>query len=350
MFENAEETMKARHFLTGLAATAALLVGTQSPALAQSAFTPLGIDQFYDNVKGWTVGLNKGFEGCWITATFKDETTVWMGFSGDDKNSFIAFTNPKWKSIKEGKEYNLTMLAQGIRNWKGQYTGIQLPANLGSDPGIFAGPLKEDFIGDLAATGGITLILGKSKVAQLSMTASAAAILKALECHKEYHAGNFGKDDEPEDEVAENGSDSENDGENDDTSSPKGAADAFASRFASPSSKPAPKVAPKGVEIHSSCGDVDCVIVKGLEKSFDKATSKTNVKATLLYYLKSEPDVRIGGDEEGHVEYAAYCPTGFLFEQRFGGDAIQSTVNLSGTPEKGKEVEQAIWNYACKGQ
>lgn len=334
--------MGRERFLSCIPGAVALLgMAVTDAARAQDIPSPLVIDHSYADVRGWNIGVNKNFEGCWITATYQDQTTVWMGFSGEDRNAFVAFTNPKWKSIEDGKKYNLTVRAQGQRNWTGVYLGFSQPRAYGGDTGIFAGPLKEDFVGDIAAAGGLTLYLGQTRVSQLSMTGSAAAILKAIECHKEYLAGRFGRDDKNSpDTVRRNRSD-----DDDEAGATRQAAAPPATRYGSPSPRP------RKVEIHSSCGDVDCVVVTGVGKEDDGPIS--TVKVSFLYFLKEDREVSLGGGESS-LEYRAWCGSGELIQQGHDdastdGD-IEFKASVSGIADKGNEVPQAIWNYACKAR
>jgi serine protease Do len=142
----------------------------------------LSIDRSIDVVKGWTMGASGNFGGCWIKATYNDQTTVWMGYSGGDRDSYIAFTNPKWRSIEPGKSYSLTVGARGGGKWTASFMGVEADGV----KGVFGGPLKDDFVNDMARASGISVFLGQQPVAQLTLTGSAAALTAALECHKVY--------------------------------------------------------------------------------------------------------------------------------------------------------------------
>src|SRR5258705_264947 len=59
----------------------------------------LQIDKTFGQVSGWIIGFSEGIGGCLAAAKYRDETTVWLGFSGGRDNAYIAFTSPKWRSI-----------------------------------------------------------------------------------------------------------------------------------------------------------------------------------------------------------------------------------------------------------
>src|SRR3954451_5176314 len=114
----------------------------------RSSSTPepnLDADKMLGKVAGWSLAYNQSLDGCIAAATYHDGTTVWMGAGGENKAAFLAFTNPRWSSIRRGRKYELT-LTTSERSWKGPFTGIIRD----TERGLFARGLKQSFVSDIA--------------------------------------------------------------------------------------------------------------------------------------------------------------------------------------------------------
>jgi S1-C subfamily serine protease len=158
------------------------LFGACSSASAQPT---LEIDKSFGKVRGWAIGFSEKLGGCLASATYVDNTTLWIGFGGKNgTEAYLALTSPKWKSIHPGQQYELRVRTTGQGNWRGSFVGVERP----SEKGVFAKNLKEKFILDLAEAGSVQFLLGRERVAQLSMAGSAAALESVLECQKTYVA------------------------------------------------------------------------------------------------------------------------------------------------------------------
>lgn len=161
-----------------------LLVTSLQLAVALSSSTAmagpiLAVDKSLGNVSGWSIGVSKALNGCLAAATYQDETTAWMGFGGEKDEAFLAFTNPRWKSIETDRDYQIVMLTNKGR-WKGRFTGIDRP----NEKGLFASGLKKAFVLDLARAGGIGVVFEGKTIAQLSLAGSADAIEAMIGCQK----------------------------------------------------------------------------------------------------------------------------------------------------------------------
>ncbi|MHC2000381.1 S1C family serine protease [Methylobacterium sp. CM6241] len=102
-----------------------------------------------------------------------------MGFDGDKDEAFLAFTNPKWRSIETDRIYQLVMLT-GRGRWKGQFAGIER----GSDRGLMASGLKKSFVLDIARAGGVEVVFERKSIARLSLSGSSDAISAMIDCQK----------------------------------------------------------------------------------------------------------------------------------------------------------------------
>jgi S1-C subfamily serine protease len=139
----------------------------------------LSVDKTIGKVSGWSIGVSRSMGGCLAAATYQDETTVWMGFDGDKDEAFLAFTNPKWRSIEPERTYQLAMLT-GRGRWKGQFSGLAH----GDHKGLIASGLKKGFVLDIARAGGIEVVFERKSIAQLSLSGSSDAIGAMIDCQK----------------------------------------------------------------------------------------------------------------------------------------------------------------------
>ncbi len=145
-------------------------------ARAQSA---LAFDEQVGSVEGWQIGYSKGLAGCFAAATFSDETTIWLGY-GSKLEFYIAFTNAKWQSIQAGNTYDLIVYPRGYGRWNGRFLGFQW----GSDRGVIISNLKQKFLLDFAGASGMSLNTSQSRIAQLSLAGSRAALGEVLNCQR----------------------------------------------------------------------------------------------------------------------------------------------------------------------
>ncbi|GJE59931.1 S1C family serine protease [Methylobacterium trifolii] len=148
-------------------------------SLAQ-AITILGVDKTIGKVSGWSIGVNTALNGCLAAATYQDGTTVWMGMDGGKDEAFVAFTNPRWKSIDVDRSYPLMLLTGRRGRWKGQFVGIERT----SERGLYASGLKKRFVLDLAEAGSLGLVFENRTIAQLSMSGSGDALDAMFTCQK----------------------------------------------------------------------------------------------------------------------------------------------------------------------
>ncbi|QCI63779.1 S1C family serine protease [Phreatobacter stygius] len=150
------------------------------PAEAQPM---LRIDRENASVRGWQIGLSERFGGCVATTRYTDQTTVWLGFTGEDNTAFLAFTNPNWASIEKNKEYTLVFRAATGRNWSGRFAGFEQTAD---EKGLVGFGLRREFILDLARSAGIQIVFERRPIARLSLSGSLSAIEGVLLCHRQF--------------------------------------------------------------------------------------------------------------------------------------------------------------------
>ncbi|MFG1424096.1 S1C family serine protease [Roseixanthobacter liquoris] len=196
-----------------IALFAVLWLGWAGGAGQAQAGAALNIDEVIGKTRGWTIGLSTGMGGCIAAATYEDRTTVWMGFGSTKSKAFFGLSNPKWKSIVPGDQYELQLTARGEGRWRGDFKGVQLAR----ENALLAEDLVREFVVDIARAGALYVIYGRKTIAQLSLSGSMAAIEALLDCQKDLAvaaraegrpaeaAGNTGRDGSKSDEPKSSG-------------------------------------------------------------------------------------------------------------------------------------------------
>lgn len=140
----------------------------------------LAMDQELGQVRGWDIGINTDAGSCIAKARYEDRTTVWLGF-GENGKGFFALSNARWRSLEEGKSYELNLLARGAGRWRGTFSG----GSVGDEHSLLATSLKESFMVDIARAGGIEVRYQDKTIARLSLSGSMAALTAVLDCQKD---------------------------------------------------------------------------------------------------------------------------------------------------------------------
>lgn len=153
------------------------------PATASPAPPRLTIDKTFGKVAGWSIGYSENLGGCLAAASYGDGTTLWFGVNGARGASYLALTNPKWRSLEVGGQYELFMIA-GRQKWHGTFTGFERD----EAHGLYASGLKERFVADLSESGSISVIFQKKQIAALSLVGSTEAFDAVIGCQKDVTA------------------------------------------------------------------------------------------------------------------------------------------------------------------
>lgn len=164
-----------------VAALAASVLLSCSAAQASPAAPTLTVDKTFGKVAGWSIGYSSSAGGCLAAAGYGDGTTVWFGFTGSANDAYLAFTNPRWRSIEPGQRYDVHLRADGGGNWRGSFAGFDHDGT----HGLFETGLKDKFVEDLAGAGGLTVEWQGRTIASLSLVGSSDALAAVLGCQKD---------------------------------------------------------------------------------------------------------------------------------------------------------------------
>jgi tetratricopeptide (TPR) repeat protein len=156
------------------------ILATVTGLKAQSAL----IDRTIENVQGWKLGLNETFRGCLISASYNDGSTYYIGFKANEPalSAYLAITNSKWTFIENGKFYELSVRAEGSKNWRGKFMGVALQ----DEPGLLLVDLSVGFLKSFAASRGMTITVGRSTLSKPNLAGSSAAVDALINCQKRF--------------------------------------------------------------------------------------------------------------------------------------------------------------------
>lgn len=173
--------------------SAATLASLATSATPVHAATPsLTVDRSVGKVAGWSIGYNGSAEGCLAAASYGDGTTIWFGLAGATGQVYLAFTNPRWRSIEPGQSYDISLHTLNGGSWKGTFAGLDRAGSRG----LYQADVQPEFINGLAGSGRLTLEWQGRSIAALSLSGSMEAFQAVLVCQKVF-AGTQAKTEAP---------------------------------------------------------------------------------------------------------------------------------------------------------
>ena len=143
----------------------------------------LQIDETVYKSESWTIGYNSSVKGCVAWAISDDSTTVWIGFDGREPDipTYLAFTNPNWRSIEPRKFYELQIQALGSHGWRGYGSGVERP----NEKGLFVFGVRRRFLQEFAQASGVVLLLNKEVLTRTNISGASDAIEKLMSCQEQ---------------------------------------------------------------------------------------------------------------------------------------------------------------------
>lgn len=165
-----------------VAAAVLSICAAPTPGFASPAPPKLIIDKTVGKVAGWSIGVSDSLGGCVAAAAYGDGTTLWFGFSGEENRAYVAFTNPKWRSIEVGQTYSIRLFTRERSGWRGTFVGFDRDG----DKGIFASGLQNGFISDLSDAAELGVDFEGRRIASVSLVGSTDALRAVMSCQKDF--------------------------------------------------------------------------------------------------------------------------------------------------------------------
>jgi hypothetical protein len=161
-----------------LIATLSILLSSIVAALPASTDSVL-----WKEVRGWLVYSDKTVNNyCYMVTVFDEYTLLRIGFwNGDSRDlAYVAVGNPNWKSIEEGKDYEITYQFDNLPPWRASAavwmsSGVPFLHTTVNDVGFFD---------ELIRKHSLSIFYQGRTVATLSLSGSAAASRELALCQQ----------------------------------------------------------------------------------------------------------------------------------------------------------------------
>lgn len=139
-------------------------------ALGQTKF-----DEEFEAIQHWRVEYSSANAGCIAYVSYKDDTTLMIGWNQKVKY-FMMLTNPNWQSLIPNEPYNLKFVTDR-KNWRGTFRAFEADGSRG-----FRETINEQFIQALDEAETVAVHVGNNKIFTLSMDESEKAIAALKRC------------------------------------------------------------------------------------------------------------------------------------------------------------------------
>lgn len=136
----------------------------------------------WKRVGSWSILVDPSVgNGCYLTATYVSGTSFRFGFElGAKPQFYVILGDPEWKSIEEGKEYNISLRFDDRKGWA--WTALGTKMTDGSIV-LYGQATSSDFFSELARSHILFAIYKRQVIARLQLKGSFAASRELLKCH-----------------------------------------------------------------------------------------------------------------------------------------------------------------------
>lgn len=164
--------------ITQIALAAALAIAPSIQAKADSDMSPL-----WSTIGGWAVRYDSSVKGCFAIQRYTDETMIRIGVDRVNGNVYLMYGNLNWRELEVGKVYHLQFIFDGGLS---EYEGDLKVIKIGTTTTLQHSNLSEAFLRDFAQRQSMHIVNRQGqKIARLSLTNTAAAIIAVSECQEE---------------------------------------------------------------------------------------------------------------------------------------------------------------------
>ncbi len=161
-----------------LIAAVSILLSSTAAALPASTDSVL-----WKQVRGWSIYSDKTLDNsCYMATVFEEYTLIRIGFTSLDSNypAYVAIGNPNWKSIEEGKDYEIIYQFDNMPSWRADAT-VWMSAEI---PFLHTGFADVAFLDELIRKHSLSIFYQNRTVATLSLSGSAAAARELALCQQ----------------------------------------------------------------------------------------------------------------------------------------------------------------------
>jgi hypothetical protein len=160
-------------------AAGALLVG----ALVATS-TALALEPLWKRVNEWDVRIDRTLNGCFMMAVYEKGTVLRVGFNPSERNFYMMVANEEWRSLENGKDYDLELQFDRQAPWTAEATGLQM------DDLVTLVVTFDDveFIDELARKQSLYVRYRGAQIANLTLRGSYAAVQETIRCQEQINS------------------------------------------------------------------------------------------------------------------------------------------------------------------
>ncbi len=136
----------------------------------------------WKSVGNWNILVDPTLgNGCYLTASYESGTSFRFGFAlGERPQFYVILHDPDWKSIEEGKEYDISLRFDERKGWAWTAQGTRLSDG---EVVLYGGATSSDFFSELARSHVLFATYKRQVIASLQLKGSFAASRELLKCH-----------------------------------------------------------------------------------------------------------------------------------------------------------------------
>jgi hypothetical protein len=133
-------------------------------------------DVYPRQLGNWNINFDRENLICLASSESGNGTYYHIGQNGKDGDWFFSYTNPQWKSIKEGQPYNVDYVFDRRKSWDGESTGI--------DSGLLLDGLADEFVTDFARSNKLSIHFNGKQIDLISLRGTRNATNAIKHCYK----------------------------------------------------------------------------------------------------------------------------------------------------------------------
>ncbi len=143
------------------------------------ALSQVKFDEEFEAIQHWRIEYSSAHAGCIAYVSYKDHTTLMVGWNHKVKY-FMILTNPNWQSLIPNETYNLTFVADR-KSWGGTFRAFEDDGSRG-----FRETINDAFVQSLDEAEVVAVHAGKNKIVSLSLDSSDEAIGALRRCTNKF--------------------------------------------------------------------------------------------------------------------------------------------------------------------
>lgn len=136
----------------------------------------------WDSVEGWSIRVDNSVgHGCYIHGRYDSGTNLRLGYDPQAGGMYVILGNPAWRSIEQGKVYQLTLRFDQLTSRRIDATGM--PVNGSSALAFELG--EGDFVRQFMERDVLTISYRDSEVDRLTLSGSFEAVEAMVQCQRQ---------------------------------------------------------------------------------------------------------------------------------------------------------------------